>query len=178
MALNRRVFAFLLEDQPEIPEVYKKAQALPGNENRVLTLNGIDKQQRPAGNGKEPEGNRHDRFSNTFGCNPLNDKSHHEHRLGEEAKNDPKIKLSDKNRVNPIIYGIHESFRRVPLWCWQVILQALSARFTFQSMIAAGQLESVSVFGAATRHREDPTLRSVPGRRYRTLKHHAAGGDQ
>ena len=82
--------------------VHSEAEALAGDEHRILPLDRIDQQQGSAADREEPEGDRNDRAPDPLRCDPLDHETHHEKSLGDEAKHDPEIELLDKDGVEPV----------------------------------------------------------------------------
>ena len=77
----------------QIPEVDEIAGQISQDKDRVLPVYGINEKDQPSGKAEIPEGDRNKTGLLSFGFNPLDKKPHGEHRLADEADNDPEVNL-------------------------------------------------------------------------------------
>ena len=77
----------------QIPEVDKIPGEIGQDKDRVLSVYGIKEKDKTSGKAEVPEGDRNKTRLLFFGFNPLDEKPHGEHRLADEADNDPEVNL-------------------------------------------------------------------------------------
>ena len=76
-------------NEHEVAKVDDTADALSGNEDRILPVDGIREGDQAADHAHIPEGRRHAAFSMAFGGDPLDHPAHEEDSLSEESDNQP-----------------------------------------------------------------------------------------
>src|SRR5262249_48292420 len=81
----------------KITQVNEHAERLAGNEDDVLTVERIDKQQHSATNREQPKRHGNDAVASPLGSDPLDQEAHREQRLGSKPEQHPPIEPGDEN---------------------------------------------------------------------------------
>src|SRR5882724_3626866 len=83
--------ALLLADEKEIAQVDEEPAALADDEDGISAVDGIGQEHQPAADGEVPERHRDDAFLPFLGGDPLDEKTHEEECLPEEAHCHPEM---------------------------------------------------------------------------------------
>src|SRR5713101_2748944 len=95
--LRRAKIAALSHDEIEIAHIDEHAEGLAGDEDGITAIERVGEQQEAAGDRKKPKCDRNYASSLPLAFHPLHPEAPGEHELGDEAEDDPPVKIGDKH---------------------------------------------------------------------------------